>query len=190
MAEIEKRTSLMSLFGAFAKVGLFTFGGGMAMLPLLQKEMIAKRAWCTDEELLDYFAVAQCTPGIIAVNTATFVGYKQRGILGGILATFGVVFPSFVIIAGLSSLLSLWMDNAYLIKAFAGIRVAVCALILTSLYKLSRKAIVDVLTLVIFLFVAVLELWLAVSPLIIVPSTIALGIAYHFILSGKKEAAI
>ena len=89
---------LLKLFLAFAKIGAVTFGGGYAMLPILQRDIVAKHKWATEDELLDYFAIGQCTPGVIAVNTATFVGYKNKGILGGIFATLGVVFPSIVII--------------------------------------------------------------------------------------------
>ena len=89
---------LFKLFLTFAKVGCFTFGGGYAMLPLLQKEVVEKNNWATEEELMDYFAIGQCTPGIIAVNTSTFIGYKRKGIIGGIAATLGMVFPSIIII--------------------------------------------------------------------------------------------
>ena len=93
---------LLVLFLTFAKVGVMTFGGGYAMLPILQREVVENKGWATDEELTDYFAIGQCTPGVIAVNTATFIGQKQRGIAGGIVATLGVVFPSLVIISALA----------------------------------------------------------------------------------------
>ena len=86
------------LFYSFAKIGAFTFGGGYAMLPLIQREVVEKKHWATEEEIMDYYAVGQCTPGIIAVNTATFIGYYKKGIIGGIFATLGVIFPSIVII--------------------------------------------------------------------------------------------
>lgn len=95
----KEKTSLWLLFWTFAKMGVMTFGGGYAMLPILQREVIDNRGWATEEELMDYFAIGQCTPGIIAVNTATFIGQKLRGIAGGITATLGVVFPSLVIIS-------------------------------------------------------------------------------------------
>ena len=97
----------LDLFGTFAKVGVMTFGGGYAMLPILQREVVEHKGWATEEELMDYFAIGQCTPGVIAVNTATFIGQKHRGWLGGIVATLGVVFPSLVIISILAGLLSL-----------------------------------------------------------------------------------
>ena len=90
---------LWSMFFAFARIGGLTFGGGYAMLPMLQREVVEKRGWATEEELMDYYAIGQCTPGVIAVNTATFIGQKYRGDLGGIVCTLGVVFPSLIIIS-------------------------------------------------------------------------------------------
>ena len=101
----KEKTSLWLLFWTFAKMGVMTFGGGYAMLPILQREVINNRGWATEEELMDYFAIGQCTPGIIAVNTATFIGQKLRGVAGGITATLGVVFPSLVIISLLAGLI-------------------------------------------------------------------------------------
>ena len=97
---------LWELFYTFAKVGVMTFGGGMAMLPILQREVVEDRHWATEEELMDYYAIGQCTPGIIAVNTATFIGQKRKGTIGGIVATLGIVFPSLVIISILASLIT------------------------------------------------------------------------------------
>ena len=97
---------LWELFLTFAKVGVMTFGGGMAMLPILQREVVENKGWATDEELTDYFAIGQCTPGIIAVNTATFIGQKRKGVWGGIVATLGMVFPSLVIITLLAGLIT------------------------------------------------------------------------------------
>ena len=97
---------MLDLFLTFAKVGVMTFGGGMAMLPILQREVVEAKHWATEEELVDYYAIGQCTPGIIAVNTATFIGQKKGGVLGGILATLGVVFPSLVIISVLAGLIT------------------------------------------------------------------------------------
>ena len=97
---------LWELFYTFAKVGVMTFGGGYAMLPILQREVVEKKGWATDEELTDYFAIGQCTPGVIAVNTATFIGQKHRGVAGGIVATLGVVFPSLIIISALAKVIT------------------------------------------------------------------------------------
>ena len=120
---------LWTMFLTFCRIGGLTFGGGYAMLPMLQREVVEKYGWATEEELMDYYAVGQCTPGIIAVNTATFIGYKRKGITGAIAATAGVVFPSLVIITVIAAFLSNIQDNLYVQHAFAGIRVAVCALV-------------------------------------------------------------
>ena len=121
------------------------------MLPMLQREVVEKKQWCTEEELADYFAIGQCTPGIIAVNTATFVGQRQKGIPGGVFATLGIVFPSIVIILALAAFLQTFAQLPVVVHAFAGIRACVCALILSSVIKLGRSALLDVPTLLIYL---------------------------------------
>ena len=142
---------LLQLFLTFAKVGVMTFGGGYAMLPILQREVVENRGWCTEEDLTDYFAIGQCTPGIIAVNTATFVGQKQAGTVGGVIATLGIVFPSLVIITALASVIEMISHMPVVQNAFAGINVCVGILILNSVVKLFKKAVVGKGTLVIFL---------------------------------------
>ena len=124
------------LFWAFARVGAMTFGGGYAMIPILEREIIARRGWATEEELMDYYAVGQCTPGVIFVNTATFIGYKYGGTLGGIIATLGGVFPSVVIITIIAGILTNFADVPAVQSAFAGIRVCVCVLIFNAVVKL------------------------------------------------------
>ena len=111
------------LFLAFARVGVMTFGGGYAMIPILEREIVDKHGWATEEELMDYYAVGQCTPGIIAVNTATFIGYKLLGAPGGIVATLGVIFPSVVIITVIAGVLKTFAEVPAVKSAFAGIRV-------------------------------------------------------------------
>ena len=130
---------LWDLYRAFFTIGGLTFGGGYAMLPMLEREIVNKHKWSTNEELLNYFAIGQCTPGIIAVNTATFVGYKAAGVPGGILATLGVVSPSLVIIMVIAAVLQHFMEIVWVQNAFAGIRVAVCALIVSSVIKLAKS---------------------------------------------------
>ena len=167
---------LLSLFLSFAKVGVMTFGGGYAMLPMLQREVVEHKGWATEEELADYFAVGQCTPGVIAVNTATFVGYKTRGWLGGLMATLGVVFPSLVIIICLAGLISAFADNIYVQKAFAGIKVCVCVLIFNAVLKLWKKAVPDKAALVLFLLVFLPSVFLDISPIVFVVLCAAAGI--------------
>lgn len=128
----------LQLFTAFFRIGLFTFGGGYAMLPMLQREVVQRYHWATEEDLLDYFAIGQCTPGIIAVNTATLVGHRQRGALGAAFATLGVITPSLIIITIIASVLQQFAHIAAVQHAFAGIRIAVAALIVSAVIKLFR----------------------------------------------------
>ncbi len=167
---------LWSLFWAFAKVGVMTFGGGMAMLPILQREIVENRHWATEEELVDYFAIGQCTPGIIAVNTATFIGQKRKGAAGGIIATLGVVFPSLIIITILAGLISNFADLSWVKNAFAGIQVCVCVLIFNAVLKLLKKSVVDKRTAVIFLLVLAGGIFLNVSPVWFVIASALAGI--------------
>ena len=155
---------LWDLFWTFAKMGAVTFGGGYAMLPILQREIVEKRSWATEEEIMDYYAVGQCTPGIIAVNVATFIGQKLRGVSGGIVATLGIVFPSLVIISILAGLIQNFAHIPVVINAFAGIQVCVCVLIFNAVRKLLKKAIVDKATVVIFVVVLLGSLFLNISP--------------------------
>ena len=132
------------MFLTFAKVGVMTFGGGYAMLPILQREVVDSKGWATEEELMDYFAIGQCTPGIIAVNTATFIGQKNRGVLGGIVATLGLVFPSLVIISLLAGVIEAFSHLEWIQHAFGGVRVCVCILILNAVMKLLKKAVIEI----------------------------------------------
>jgi len=177
----------LQLFLTFAKVGVMTFGGGMAMLPMLQREIVKNRGWATDEEMLDYYAIGQCTPGIIAVNTATFVGYKKKGIPGAILATLGIVFPSIVIITVLAGVLTVVSGNIYVQKAFAGIRIAVAAQIFVSVCRLAKKAIIGANTAIVAVLGFLAQLLLGLSPILITACVIAYGILLYFI--GRKDNA-
>lgn len=159
---------LLYLFLTFMKIGVMTFGGGMAMLPILQREVVDTKHWATEEELVDYYAIGQCTPGIIAVNVATFIGRKQRGVWGGVLATLGVVFPSLVIITALAGLITAFSHVVWVQYAFAGIRVCVCVLIFNSICSLFRKSVVDVWTLLLFLAVLAGSVFLKLSPVLFV----------------------
>ncbi len=155
---------LWKLFLTFARIGGLTFGGGYAMLPMLQKEVVEKNGWATEEELMDYYAIGQCTPGVIAVNTATFVGQKLRGTVGGIFATLGVVFPSVVIITIIAAFISNFAHLPVVQNAFAGVRVCVCVLIFNAVVKLWKKSVVDKAALVIFTVVFAGSCLLDLSP--------------------------
>lgn len=166
----------LELFLTFARISASCFGGGYAMLPFFQRELVLKKKWLTDEQLLDLTAVAQCTPGVIAVNTATFIGQKRRGILGGIVATLGVVFPSLVIIAALAGVITTFSHLAWVQHAFAGIRVCVCVLIFNAVLKLWKGAVKDVWGLVIFLAILALSVFTKLSPIIYVLAAAVAGL--------------
>ncbi len=176
---------LIDLFLTFARIGGLTFGGGYAMLPMLQREVVERRGWATEEELMDYYAIGQCTPGVIAVNTATFIGSKQRGIPGGIAATLGVVFPSLVIISVIAAFISNFSDLAVVKDAFAGIRVCVFVLILNAVVKLGKASVKDALTLCICLAVLVASVLLDLSPIVFVLCAGVAGIVAKVLLAKE-----
>lgn len=180
-------SSYLDLFLTFAKVGVCTFGGGYAMLPILQREVVEKKGWATEEELTDYFAIGQCTPGIIAVNTATFIGHKQKGVLGGILTTLGVVFPSVVIISIIAAFLQNFSDNAYVIHAFNGVRACVCVLILNAVLKLRKSSVIDTLTTVLFCAAFLVSAIWGISPAMIVLVCGVVGLAWKLMKEGKVK---
>ena len=182
--EANKRTSLGALYRSFFMIGLLTFGGGYAMLPMLEREVVEKHGWTTRDELLGYYAIGQCTPGIIAVNTATFVGFKQAKVLGGIAATAGVISPSLIIILLIAALLGQVSDLAVVQHAFAGIRPVVGALIVGSVLKLFRSNVKQwwqvLLCIAAFVVIAVL----GQSPVWVILGTALLGLA----IGGWKGA--
>ena len=159
---------LLDLFLTFARIGACTFGGGYAMLPILQREVVDARGWATEDELMDYYAIGQCTPGIIAINTATFIGYRQCVVRGAIAATAGMVFPSLVIITVIAAFIQQFAHLAVIQHAFAGVRVAVCALVLHSVYKLAKKGVVDWLTGLILAVTFLAVVFLGLSPVLII----------------------
>ena len=165
---------LWELFYTFCIVGVTTFGGGYAMLPALQREVVEKKRWATDEEIMDWYAIGQCTPGVIAVNTATFVGRKQAGRAGGIVASLGVVFPSLVIITVIAAFIQGFADIPAVQHAFAGIRACVCVLILNAVVKLWKKSVIDYKCFIVFAVVFAGSVFLHLSPVVYV---IAAGLA-------------
>ena len=158
---------LISIFLVFFKMGIVNFGGGYAMLPLLSKELVEKRGWTTNAELADYFAIGQCTPGAIAVNVSTFIGYKRKGMIGGIVATLGFIMPAFLIIFIIATLLTNFASNEYVAHALSGIRIAVFALVLFAITKLAKSALVDIWTVCLAIAVAVLAITINVVPLFV-----------------------
>lgn len=185
---MENVGELWELFIVFAKMGVMTFGGGMAMLPILQREVVEVKKWVTNEEIMDYYAIGQCTPGIIAINTATFIGNKRKGILGGIAATIGMVFPSVIIITVIAAFIQNFADLPIIQHAFNGIRVCVSVLILNAVIKLWGTSVVDKWTLIIFLVVFLLLIIWDISPIIAVILAGGAGILIGKLYGIKKQS--
>lgn len=171
----------LDLFLTFARIGVCTFGGGYAMLPILQREVVQEKHWAEQDELLDYYAIGQCTPGIIAVNTATFIGYKKAGIPGAAAATAGIVFPSLVIITVIAAFIQQFAHLAAVQHAFAGVRIAVCALVLHSVYGMAKSGLTDWLTGVILAVTFVAVAFFGVSPVYMIVLAALTGIAANLI---------
>lgn len=167
---------LWELFAIFFKMGSFTFGGGYAMLPIIQEEIVNKRKWATDEEILDYYAIGQSTPGIIAVNTATFIGYDQKGIIGGIIATLGIVSPSIIIITTIAAFFKNFQDYVMVQHAFAGIRVVVAALIFNTVLKMYKDSVKDWVGLILFISSFLLLVFLDITPIVVIIISAIIGI--------------
>ncbi len=179
---------LFSIFITFARVGALTFGGGYSMLPLIQREVIEKKQWATEAEVMDYYAVSQCLPGLIAVNTALFIGYKKRGALGGIAAALGVVFPSLVIILVIAMFLQNVLEFTLAQKAFAGIRVVVSALIVQAIVKLWKTGVRGWFGYAVYLAALVVALFTGVNIIFIILASVVVGIVYALWLRRKGEA--
>ncbi len=167
---------LLQLMISFFKVGMFTFGGGYAMLPMLQREAVEKHHWITEEEMLDCYAIGQCTPGVIAVNTATYVGYKCKGVLGAALATVAIVLPSLLIISVIALALRQFADNVYVRYAFAGIRVAVGVLVVDAVIRLYKKGVKGALGNGIFVGALLFAAVTSFSPVWIILAAILIGL--------------
>lgn len=176
-----------SLFIAFFKIGSITFGGGLAMLPIMEKELAENRNWTTKEELLDYYAIGQSTPGIIAVNVATFVGYNRKGILGGIVATAGVVVPSIIIISILAECISSLSQIEWMQKALAGINVAVTALLTKTVWQFSRRSIKNFFSFIIFAAAFCAIYFFNVNTVLVIATGGILGILLNFVLCNPNK---
>lgn len=188
MAEKIKGHIFFELFVVFFRVGFFTIGGGYAMLPMLRKEVVEKHGWATDEEMMDYFAIGQSTPGIIAVNTSTFIGYKKAGIAGAVFSTLGMVFPSWIIITLIAMFFDQFASNPYVQSAFMGIRVVVVVLIVNAVIKMGKKSIRNWLSLLLalgaFLYIVLTDF----SPIPVIVLSGVLGIILHLSKKEVREA--
>ena len=168
---------LLQLYGAFFRIGALTFGGGLTMLPMLKYEMIEKHHWVEEEELLNYYAIGQCTPGIIAVNVSTFVGYKKRGIPGAIFATLGMVSPSLIIVSCLALFLEQFMGNETVRHAVAGIKTVVCALMLNTVITMAKKTVTGKLCAVVCVIAFLLAMLTPVPTVLVVVLAGCFGVA-------------
>lgn len=177
--------NLFDLFWTFFRIGGLTFGGGYAILPIIQKELVEQKGWATNEDIIDYYAVGQCTPGVIAVNTATFIGYRLKGITGAIIATFGVVTPSLIIITAIASFLESFSSFTIVQNAFSGIRVAVVALIITTIIKLWKSSVKDWMGIIIAVFAFISTSLFNLSPIYVVVSAAIVGFISKF-FGGHK----
>ncbi|MDR1352308.1 MAG: chromate transporter [Treponema sp.] len=175
---------LAELFFVFARIGALTYGGGYAILPVLEKELIIKKKWITMEEVMDYYTIGQVTPGVIAVNTATFIGYKRKGIAGGIIATLGLIFPSFILISFVAVFLTNYAEIPAVRHAFGGIRIAVGALIADTIFKMIKGIFKDFKAPAIFVIVLGLSAVLSASPVLLVT---AAGAAGFLLYRPKKD---
>ena len=176
--------TLWDLYSTWFRMGLFTFGGGYAMLPMIQREVIEKHHWATEDEIMDYYAIGQVTPGIIAVNTATFVGYQVKGVIGGIIATLGVVSPSLVLISIIAGLITNFSELAVVQHALKGIQVAVCVLMYTAVTKLYKQGVKDTAGFVIFVCALVLAYFTNISTVFLV---ILAGISGYVIYTVRNR---
>ena len=174
---------LIDLFLSFCRIGGFTFGGGYAMLPMIQKEIVEQRKWATEDEVMDYFAIGQCTPGVIAVNTATFIGYKRKGVLGGIAATAGVIFPSIVIVTLIAAFLNNFAELEMVQNALGAIRTVVGVLILNAVIRMWKKTSVDKICITITVIAFLVSFVFDISPIIVVVIGGGIGL---FLKGGKK----
>lgn len=177
---------LLEIFLVSFRIGIMTFGGGYAMLPILQREVVETREWVSEEEVLDYYAIGQCLPGIIMVNTMIFIGQKQKGNIGGIVAAIGTVFPALIIITVIAALLTNFADVPAVKHAFAGIRVCVCVLIFNAVLKLWKSSVVDWKCFVIFIAAALASLLTSLTPVLFVILSAVMGIAISCLEVKKK----
>ena len=184
----DKLIRYVQLFTAFFKIGLFTFGGGMSMLPMLQRELVESKKWLTEEEILNYFAIGQCTPGIIAVNVATFCGYKRAGLSGAIVSTIGIVCPSWIVITLIAGSISRFSDIVWIQRAMKGVYVAVAALLARAVFTFGKKIITDFVTAGIAAgaFLA-MSVW-NISGILIVLVAGIIGFCAQIIRNGKKTS--
>jgi chromate transporter len=179
---------LKEIFVSFFKIGLFTFGGGYAMIPLIEKEIVDKKKWIEREEITDIFALAQSVPGAIAINSATFIGYKKQGKKGALAATSGVILPSFIIIALIATFFSKFGDNEIIKSAFAGVRPAVVALIAVAVFKIFKTAIKDLASLIFALIGLIVVVIFDIHSIFVIISGAVFGLLVYKFWPSKVKS--
>ena len=178
---------LIELYVAFLRIGSVNFGGGYAMLPLLQRDLEDKKHWVTTEELTDYFAIGQCTPGIIALNVSTFIGYKRKGLLGSIVATLGFLTAPIALITVIAMFLQNFASYEIVQHAFAGIRVCVCVLILLAIQRLWRSSVRDIPSFILYLVIFLLTAFSSYLPVAAPAAVLVILSGIFGIFFGKAE---
>lgn len=175
----------LQLFLTYMKIGAVTFGGGYAMLPILKRELVDRKAWVTEADLIDCYAIGQCTPGVIAVNAATLIGYQKKGALGAICATVGIVFIPVLIIISIATVIQQFSENKYVQHALAGMSVAICAIIVVTVAKLIKKTCKDIPTVIIALSALVLS-YFGVHIVLVVLAAAITGLIICNVKKRKK----
>lgn len=175
---------LLYLFWTFFKIGSCTFGGGYAMLPIIQRELVEKKSWVTNEEITDYYAMGQMTPGVIAVNVSTFVGMKRKGVIGAIFTTLGMITPSIIIILLIATVLENFWHLEFVTHAFAGIRVAVLGMMVKTIVTLYKNGIKDIFTFILFLL-TLSTIFVDITPTVVVILSALAGIFYKRVVAKK-----
>ena len=178
---------ILDLYLAFLRIGFVNFGGGYAMLPLLEMDLVTKRGWTTLDKLTDYYAIGQCTPGVIALNVSTFIGYSRKGIPGAITATLGFLTGPIMIILAIAAFLTNFAEIPAVQHAFAGIRVCVCVLILNAILKLRKKSVPDRVSFIVYLVVFLLTAFSALLPFAIPAAGLVIGAGIFGIFFGKSD---
>lgn len=184
---MKKENSKLDLFSTFFKIGLFTFGGGYAMISLMQREVVENKKWITSEDMSDMITISESSPGPVSVNVATFVGYKVAGVFGALCSTLGVVVPSFLIIVLLSGVIDVLQDNQIFQNAFFGIRAAVIALILKTFISMYKECPKDIFSYLIMILTLICVLFLDVNPIYLIICSAILGIIYSFVINRKEQ---
>ncbi len=185
-ADMNTFREYLELFMLFFRIGAVTFGGGLAMLPVLQRELVSRRRWLTDAQMIDYFAIGQATPGIIAVNVATFVGYNRKGLRGAIVTTAGIVTPSIIVITLLAMFLNNFADIVWVQRALRGINVVVAVLLISAVWNIGKKTVIDWITFAIAGASFASMFFCNVSGVIIVFASMLAGLALKYRKGGKS----